>query len=330
MISSPIARGNGAYIVHKNIEQAIKDYQVKSYHSYRTLFPPSLWPLVGKIQPDIIHTTPDYASFHNRKNVPLVLTFHGYVLDAAFHKHCSTLQKIHYKTDLRWFTKKAVKAANVVTAVSQFTANLVQSDLGTKQSIEVIYNGIDEQKFKPIRKSKKAEFRVLYSGNLSKLKGVNLLPMIADKLNSNIKILYTSGLRRRMSLAYHPRMENIGHIAHKDMAEVYQSVDLLVSPTIREGFGLGIVEAMACGLPIVATDSSSIPELVSHNEGGYLCDLGKIEQFADRINELAESPVLCESMGEYNRNKVEKQFTSDRMINEYKALFERVLTTWSR
>ena len=133
-----------------------------------------------------------------------------------------------------------------------------------------------------------------------------------------------------MSLAYHPRMENIGHIAHKDMAEVYQSVDLLVSPTIREGFGLGIVEAMACGLPIVATDSSSIPELVSHNEGGYLCDLGKIEQFADRINELAESPVLCESMGEYNRNKVEKQFTSDRMINEYKALFERVLTTWSR
>ena len=103
-------------------------------------------------------------------------------------------------------------------------------------------------------------------------------------------------------------------------------MDILLMPTVREGFGLAVAEAMACGLPVVASDCSSIPELIDDGKGGYLCPIGDVDAFAEKINLLAESPTLRREMGEYNRTKVEKLFTLDRMVKNYQALFEEVLT----
>jgi glycosyltransferase involved in cell wall biosynthesis len=109
------------------------------------------------------------------------------------------------------------------------------------------------------------------------------------------------------------------------MPSVYRMHDILLSPTVREGFGLAIAEAMACGLPVVASDCSAIPELIDHGKGGFLCPVGDVAAFAEKINILADSPRLRREMGEYNRTKIEKMFTVERMVNEYKDLFEEVL-----
>jgi glycosyltransferase involved in cell wall biosynthesis len=82
---------------------------------------------------------------------------------------------------------------------------------------------------------------------------------------------------------------------------------------------------MACGLPVVASDCSSLPEQVDEGKGGFLCPVGDIDAFAEKINLLADSPKLRREMGEYNRAKVEKMFTLDRMIKEYQDLFQEVL-----
>ncbi|HOH18628.1 MAG TPA: glycosyltransferase family 4 protein, partial [Bacilli bacterium] len=100
----------------------------------------------------------------------------------------------------------------------------------------------------------------------------------------------------------------------------------LLFPTVREGFGLAAAEAMACGLPVVATDCSSLPELIDEGNGGFLCPLGDVDAFTYKINLLAENPQLRREMGEYNRAKVEKMFTLERMVNQYKELFEEVLS----
>ncbi len=97
-------------------------------------------------------------------------------------------------------------------------------------------------------------------------------------------------------------------------------------PTVREGFGMAVAEAMACGLPVVASDCSSIPELIDDGKGGYLCPVGDVKAFAEKINLLAESPNLRREMGEYNRTKVEKMFTLEKMAKGYQELFEEVLT----
>jgi glycosyltransferase involved in cell wall biosynthesis len=103
-------------------------------------------------------------------------------------------------------------------------------------------------------------------------------------------------------------------------------MDILLMPTVREGFGLAIAEAMACGLPVVASNCSAIPELIDEGKGGFLCPVGDVDAFAEKINLLADSPILRREMGNYNRAKVEKMFTLDRMASEYQELFEKVLT----
>jgi glycosyltransferase involved in cell wall biosynthesis len=108
------------------------------------------------------------------------------------------------------------------------------------------------------------------------------------------------------------------------MPELYNSVDMLLFPTVREGLSLAALEAMACGLPIITTDCASMPELVDDASGGYLCPAGDTSAFAARINELANTPILRKEMGAYNRARIEKDFTRTRMIREYLELFEQV------
>jgi len=74
-IITPMATGNGAYIIHRILGNKIPNYHICGYNPYWTLCPPAL-PFLCRRQgnPDIIHTTPDYAAFFKRRKIPLVLT----------------------------------------------------------------------------------------------------------------------------------------------------------------------------------------------------------------------------------------------------------------
>ena len=323
-IFSPMAMGNGAYVIHKILAQKIPEYSICGYNPYWSLIPPTLPFLCNsKNDADIIHTTPDYACWFTKKGAPLVITFHNYVIDPFMAPYSSSLQRIHYRTDLRYFTKLALKKAAAVTAVSKFTAQLLRSDLGYNGKIEVIYNGVDTNVFRPIRQqAQRKKTRVLFSGNLTRRKGADLICLIAEKLQPNIEILYTTGLRTKKTLPDTPNIKNIGSIPYSKMPLIYQDADILLFPTVREGFGLAAAEAMACGLPVVATDCSSLPELVINGKGGFLCKLGDVDKFAECINKLADSPELRYEMGKFNRNRAKQKFTVQQMVRKYMTLFK--------
>ena len=330
IILSPIGTGNGAHVVHKLLESRVPSYHVISYNPYRTFFPPSLL-LVGRFkQAALIHTAPDYAFFHAQKKIPLIVTFHNYVLDRFMRDYSSTLQNIHYQTDLKIFTKLAIGKANFITAVSQFTADLVKQDMHLHgKNIKVIYNGIDQTLFTPPKLNKikhHNQINVLFSGNLTQRKGAQWLIPIAERLDKRINILYTSGLQPTGMPLNHPRLQCVGSIPYQQMPALYQNADILLFPTVREGFGLAAAEAMACGLPVVATNCSSLPELIDNGKGGFLCPIGNVDAFAEKIDLLAENPELRREMGDYNRAKVESMFTLERMAGQYEQLFERTLS----
>lgn len=328
-ILSLMGSGNGAYVVHKILESRIPGYLVVPYNPYRTLVPPSLFPLGRSKRADLIHVAPDYAHFFARRGVPLILTFHNYVLDRFMRNYSSVLQNIHYRTDLKLFTKLAIKKADTLTAVSRFTADLVKEDMQLTEDIRVIYNGIDHEIFVPGKSNPTAQpkqINVLFSGNLSRRKGAHWLLPIADKLDRNINIIYTSGLQPKGQLASHRRLRCLGSVPYDRMPGIYQNAQILLFPTVREGFGLAAAEAMSCGLPVVTTNCSSLPELVDDGKGGFLCPIGDIDSFAEKINLLAANPRLRHEMGEYNRAKVEKMFTRNQMVGQYLNLFEEVLS----
>jgi glycosyltransferase involved in cell wall biosynthesis len=326
-----MAKGNGAYVVHKMIEEHLDGYKVCGYNPRWEYFPPALPFLFRNSKPSLVHTTPDYAIFSRQKRVPLVLSFQNYVLDNWLRQYNSLIQNIHYASDLHLWTRLAVKNAQAITAVSIFTANLARNDLNIYQPIRIIYNGIDTDRFAPSKPKITGQVvRVFFSGNLTRRKGAHWLPEIAERLTNNVTIYYTHGLRTRNSIEKINKLKSVGKIPYQKMPALYRTMDILLHPSVREGFCLSILEAMACGLPIVASDCSSLPEQIDHEKGGFLCSVGDVDQFAERINQLADSPALRKEMGEYNRAKVEKYFTLERMVSEYRELFEQVLESSHR
>ena len=324
-ITSPMATGNGAYIVHKELEKKIPDYSVKGYNPYLTLMPFILKSAVQLKGADILHTTPDYAWFFMRPSMPAILTFHNYVLDSWMQSFSSKLQRLHYKTDLKFFVKKAISKASVITAVSRYTADLARMDLGITNNIQVIYNGVDAKFFTPKNKTNKKKIRVFYSGNISLRKGAQWLPAIASGLDRNIEIHYTSGLNGKKIIKNAPsNLIPVGSIPYTKMPDFYNSMDFLLMPTVREGFSLSVLEAMACGLPVVASDCSSLPEQVIDNKGGFLCPVGDVDAFIEKIHTMAASQPLRAEMGAFNREKVKKDFTIHNMVRKYEELFQKI------
>lgn len=236
-----MATGNGAFIIHKLLERRIYGYKVFPFNPYKTLFPPLLFPVGRNDLADIIHTTPDYAFLHARKNIPLIITFHNYVLDQCMRSYSSIPQNIHYCTDLKLFTKLSVKKANVITAVSHYTARLIKDEMPSLNlNIKVIHNGIDQNLFVPrlrdIQHTK--NINVLFSGNLTTRKGAQYLTAIADRLEKHITIHYTAGLQPSRKRIEHRVLHCLDSVAFDKMPHVYQNADILLFPTVREGFGL--------------------------------------------------------------------------------------------
>ena len=320
-----MAWGNGAYVVHRILEHHIDGYKVVGYHPNWTLFPFSLIKIAPARNAHIVHTTPDYAVFSHRKEIPLVISFQNYVLDRWMGNYSTWYQRLHYRTDLRLLTRVAIERANVITAVSQFTADIVKKDLGIQKFIHIIHNAVDEKMFTPrhTQKLRDNKIRVFFSGNLTKRKGFEWLPAIADKLQPHVEIHYTQGLRTRRALPAHSNLRPLGPVPLKQMPPRYQQMDILLMPTVREGLSLSVLEAMSCGLPVVASNCSSLPEQIDEGLGGFLCPVGDVSLFAERLNYLADSPKNRKTMGQYNREKVERQFTVEGMIAKYKKLFER-------
>jgi glycosyltransferase involved in cell wall biosynthesis len=108
------------------------------------------------------------------------------------------------------------------------------------------------------------------------------------------------------------------------MPGVYRGADLLLVTSFREGHSLAVLEAMACGLPVVAFDIPSIREQITHAEGGLLVPYGDLAALSRAVVELSEDAAMCVEMGRRNRERAVADFTVERMVQDYRDLFHSV------
>jgi L-malate glycosyltransferase len=316
--------GSGAYVVHAALARNINSYELIGYNPI-VEYCPIFMKWLGRNQASLIHAPIDYGTLFHRRSVPLVLTCHNYVLDTAWRQHSNLKQRFHYATDLRFFTQSSIKKATCITTVSKYVGDLMRRDMKYSRELPLIYNGININEYLPITKKRQKDFRIFYSGNLSRRKGAYLLPEIARQLIAGCRIYYTQGLRTHNTLPDSPNLIPIGPVLHKDMPARYAEMDILILPSFREGCSMAVIEAMACGLPVVASNSSSLPELVVDGLGGYLCEPGNTIDFANKINRLVNAPELRKEMGQYNRERAERLFSLDKMVKTYERLFDKIL-----
>ncbi|MDH1706020.1 glycosyltransferase family 4 protein [Acinetobacter johnsonii] len=260
-------------------------------------------------------------------HLPIVATVHLCVQDPTYLAYKSLAQKLYHQFWVTPIERKNFTQANIVTAVSQYTATCVESIFGI-ESTQVVYNGIDTDIFKnqpQITKDKTRPFRLLFVGTNSIRKGFDLLPQIMNKLGDDFELLYTNSSKKLPQLP--KNMKPLPYLDPIKLAKLYQTADALIFPSRLEGFGLVVAEAMAAGLPVIVANSSALTELVKHGKTGFLCAKDDIDFFITAIYQLYQDPMLKCEIAHNARLYVEQNFNIDIMVENYVKIYKKMLIT---
>jgi glycosyltransferase involved in cell wall biosynthesis len=264
------------------------------------------------------------------KGLPYVTCIHSCVHTPSLKPYKSYLKRLYHRLWVKSAEQNTIQRATRVIAVSQFIALQASKVFGCR-NIEVIHNGVDTRIFHPIRKQRTtcAPFCLLFVGKQSRLKGFDMLVPIMESLGKAFELHFTTGRGgndnpRNLPASFHP----IGCLTTPGMmAQAYQNADALIFPTRLEGFGLVALEAQACGLPVIATHGSSLPEVVQDGETGFLCPQDDLAAFTAAARRLAADPCLWQYMSEAAHARAEANFGIDAMIDRYVALYRAALDT---
>ncbi|MDZ7359769.1 MAG: glycosyltransferase family 4 protein [candidate division KSB1 bacterium] len=249
---------------------------------------------------------------------------------------------IDYPLKNRWryrFAYNVLATKTIANSQATKRALLREAPWLHPESIEVIYNGIDVQPFlhasaRPWRSkwSLKADEPLLgFVGQLDERKGIRVLLAAFARIKSEVPrarlVLVGHGPLREMIESEVKRQQWEDAVLLpgflEDVPGVMQAIDVLLLPSLWEGFGIVLIEAMAAGKPAIGTDTSSMPEIIVDGQTGYLVPPGDSEALARRAMELLKNPALREQFGHAARRRVAAKFTLERMIDQLENLFQR-------
>ena len=208
--------------------------------------------------------------------------------------------------------KSSLKRADGVISVSQNTKSDIIKLIGTDENkIKIVYEAADSKYKKTIDiiklKEIKAKYKlcdkfIFYSGSLSPRKNMVRFLLAYDKIKAKIphKLVLTGGRSwndrnvREIINQMGESVIKLGYVNDEDMPFVYNLADLFVYPSLYEGFGLPPLEAMACGCPVITSNTSSIPEVVG--DAGVMVDPHDVDELAKAMYEVLTNYDLRESM----------------------------------
>lgn len=254
---------------------------------------------------------------------PTVVTIH----DLAFLKFPDTFRPAH-RQRLIWFTTDAVRRSTRIIAISVSTkrdlCDLLQADPG---KIDVVHHGADHSVFHPsIHPIIRPLPYILTVGALQPRKNLITLIRAFKKLRVPAELLI-AGQRGWLwepieQEAAASRIQLLGHVPDDELADLYRGAAVVAMPSLYEGFGIPLVEAMACGAPIVAANASSFPEVLG--DAGVLLDPSDEDAWAMTLLDLLSNAARQKELSERSLARA-KQFTWDRTAEQTLAVYRKVL-----
>lgn len=293
---------------HKNFRIVQTEYPVLSYKTFYAFSR-----FINKYGPQIFLSTFQVAPLHVL--CPMVIVLHD-MMDLMY-KDAFTHHNIFIRTGLKHFFKyaipKSVNKASAIITVSESTKRDLLSYFGmNEKKVTAILEGVEDN-FKPVTDREillkvKDQYKlpdrfVLYLGSIKPYKNLHGVLEAFSKLSgiglqNNIKLLI-GGLKHfsidRINaaiekLGIRDRVQHIGFIAEKDLPAVYSLAEVFLFPSIWEGFGLPVLEAMRCGAPVITSNTSSLPEVVG--DAGIQVDPYNIVEIAYNLKKLLQDPEL--------------------------------------
>jgi N-acetyl-alpha-D-glucosaminyl L-malate synthase BshA len=132
--------------------------------------------------------------------------------------------------------------------------------------------------------------------------------------------LSAAGVARQLGVE--DRISYLGNCANVE--DLLPCADLIIQPSEHESFGLVPLEAMASEVPVIATNSGGVTEVVVHGKTGYLCEVGDIESMAEYARAILTQPELRTALGQAGRKRALEKFSVDLIVDQYEHLYEEV------
>ena len=224
------------------------------------------------------------ADFFLRKKKHIVLT----IQEGDSKEHIK--RKRFGLIGLSW--KMALKRSTRVTVISSYLQKLVR-DYGYKGKIDLIPNGVNFDLFSSIPKKEHDGFCIITTSRLVYKNAIDEIIKSLQYLSEDVKLLVlgTGFLEKKLKklaeeMNVSNRVEFLGHIKHKDLPRYFSISDVFVRPSRSEGMGISFLEAMAAGIPVIATNVGGISDFLYDMETGLVCNVDDPESISDNIKKL--------------------------------------------
>lgn len=242
----------------------------------------------------------------------------------------------------RMFRATARRSERVICVSPQLADDAAREFGIPDAKIAIVPNGVDAARFRPdeaARRALRARLGIpsdavvlLTAGRLERAKGHHLALRVAAALAEQEfapRVLVAGSgpdeawLREQaVSLGLSDRVHYLGHVPHEDMPAVYNAADVaLMLSTHTEAFAYAVIEAMACGLPIVASRVGGIPSAITDEQNGFLVPVGDVRAAAERALALLRDSERRAAVGRAARETVLARFTLERMVADTEAVF---------
>lgn len=234
----------------------------------------------------------------------------------------------------RWLTPKV----DTIVCVSQGVADFCREKCCfPAEKLVVIPNGVDLSRFENVQSGSASRRAILYVGRLDRQKGLDwllaeVMPRVLAELPQHDLMIAGDGPQRQelLTLVEKHGLNNHNHVYFipwcPEVPQMLAASDLLVLPSRWEGMPNVVLEAMAAGKPVVATQAEGVLELLGDGAAQQSCPAHDAAGFAERIIRLAQDRDLAGELGAQNQRRVAAEFSLASMISRYAALYESLLT----
>lgn len=327
-----VTLGNENKCIKKNnlTIHIIKQKKPFSFFILPTIY--TLKRIISKLDPDIIHvheTCPPYSSaaYLFVKKYPVVLTIHNLLSqESEFHSFITNLLTVrHEKLMLSKIQNFIVCSPQIKDIVCRIT----------RSKVYMIPNGIDVNFKREKILNEKQNNVILYVGRLLRRKGVDLLinaiPIIIKKIPDIKLIIVGSGPEEEnlKNLAKKRGLEKIiqfeGFVSEEKKFAFLDIADIFVLPSLSEPFGIAILEAMACGKPVIGSNVGGIPFIIENEKTGFLFESQNVCELAEKIIILLNEKELRDRMGKAGHEKA-MEFSWNNIAKETVEVYNKIMS----
>jgi N-acetyl-alpha-D-glucosaminyl L-malate synthase BshA len=284
---------------------------------------------------DVIHVhyaIPHAISAHLAKQIlggtlPFITTLHG-----------TDITLVGKDSSYLPITKFGIEVSDGVTAVSEWLKKETTTNFFTDKAIDVIPNFVDPARFQQQRTAycqmfgNSTDKLLCHVSNFRPVKRVldvlAVFERVQKKVPSRLLMIGDGPDRSRAEqfVRQHNLREKVIFVGNvPNLEELVGASDLFLLPSEAESFGMAALEAMASEVPVIATQSGGLPEVVVHGETGYLLPVGDIEGMAGYAIEILSDPEKQKRMGTAGRALASEKFDEGKIVPMYRALYERVI-----